>query len=193
MTQRSVAERTAGNERVQRLVGAAKRIGPLAGAAHGAIRPLAIAGSVAAFVLTAVLVRPFDDASWGRWLVAIFVLAILIAPAVVLFLFDRALRDLRELPTVVRGLPEVALAQRDELGRLSAEIRATRRVRIRGVIGTIYSLSRALWPVWDLLTSVVPTARMLLPPFLLFAILSILGCLVVIAAALIAVLVTFVL
>ena len=192
MTQRPVAARAAGDERAQRLVGAVKKIVPLAGAAHRAIRPLAIAAAVAALILVELLVRPIEDASAGRWLVAILVLAMLAAPPVVLFLFDRALRDLRELPAILRGLPELALTQRDELNRLSAEMRETRRVGIRGVIGTIYSLSRAVWPVWDLLTGVVPAARMLLPPFLLFAILSILGCLILIAAAVLAIVVAVV-
>ena len=188
----SESQQAPGNERGQRLVAAARRIAPLAATASTALRRLAIAGAVAAIVISLLLVDPIGSGAW-HWPVAGVLGAVLLVPAGILFVFDWALRDLRELPARLRELPQLATAQREELTRLAQQIRNNRAQGRGTAIRSLWSLARALLPVWDLLTGVVPSARILLPPFGLLAILAVVACLVEIVLALVIVLATIVL
>lgn len=187
----SESQHDPGNERGQRLVAAARRIVPLAATASTALRRLAITGAVAAIVISVLLVDPIGSGAW-RWAVACVFGALLLVPAAVLFVFDQALRDLRELPAKLRDLPQLATAQRDELTRLAQQIRSDGAPGRGTAVRSLWSLARTLLPVWDLLTGVVPSARILLPPFGLLAILSAVACLVEIMLALVIVLATIV-
>lgn len=185
-------KRSPGRDRIQRLVTVARAIGPLVAAVSAALRPLALGGAGAAVVLGLLIAEPVGSGDGGRWLVAAVVTVILLLPVGVLLVFDRALRDLRELPARLRELPDLAIAQRDELARLVGEARGDASRRPGAAIRALWSLGRALIPVRDLLLGVVPSARLLLPPFGLLAMLSVVACLVEIALAVLLVLITLI-
>jgi hypothetical protein len=87
-----------------------------------AVRSLALAASVAALVIAAVLYS--DGVTSGEVLGVL----VAIAPPVVLWILWAALRELAELPERLRRLPETARERKVDVEQVAAELRGERRL-----------------------------------------------------------------
>jgi hypothetical protein len=135
-----------------------------------AVRPatrLAVAGGAAAAVLVIALARSSTPAGVVDWLALALVGGLLLAPAVVLVLFVVTLRQLLELPWVLRDLPATGRAVGERLAALAGEVRRPRAGGRRGTLGSAWRAGRALAGIGGALEPFTAVAGLARLPFLL--------------------------
>jgi hypothetical protein len=170
--------------RAERAAAVLRRAGELARiAARGiAVLALACAGAAALAWIAWVGRRPPEDAN--DWAARAVVLAVALAPPVVLGVFLAGLRELAELPRRVRELPpDVRTQVADVRARTAAP---TGRV---GVVASVVRLARLLLEARDVLSPYAVITAVLRPALLLAALVAALVALVEIPIALVATLV----
>jgi hypothetical protein len=148
-----------------------------------------LAIAAAACVAAAWLVWVLDIAPAGgdEWIVRAVVLAILVAPSVVLLLFVAGLRELLELPERARSLPADVRVRAIELRKRTSRRREPRG--ILGVLAALFRLGRLVLGSRDVLTPYAAVAAALRPAVLLAAVVAAVAAVVEIPAALVALLV----
>lgn len=139
-----------------------------------AVRTLALLASVAAVVIAYAL---YEDGVTGP---DVLVIALFLAPPVVLWVLWAALRELVGLPERLRRLPETARGHREDVKRLAEELRTPGR-RLLGVPVTLWRLRGAV----ELVRPHAAVLPFLSVPFLTAAALASVAALVEIAIALV--------
>ena len=119
-------------------------------------RSLAIVSAVCALAIGLAL----SDEGW--W--ALVAVAVAAAPAVVLFLFSVALREVAEVPARIRNLPGTAAERAAEARRLANELDRSRASRVPARAWRLFRLVR---DSRELLTPWAPVLALASVPFLL--------------------------
>ena len=142
-----------------------------------------VVGGAAAVIVTTLLWR-FRPGSWAEGVLHLFVAVALLAPAVVLWLFQRALVEVVELPERLAAMPSVARDHGAELADLVREVRARRdRPRAGSAPRDLWRAGRLLLAAHDDLPGYGAVLTLVSVPFLVVTALAALGGLVVVLAA----------
>ena len=157
---------------LERVAAAIERVTPAIRLLIPPLLALLAAGVIAAAVLGHAVweyLRPLD---LDDWFVFALLMALLLLPAVLLFLFWLALTAVRELPEKLRRFPESVVQHRTTLGEIAHETRA-RQGRLRNLgrmAKLIYSAREDLLlyaPLLELLNPVMLLGTLLSAPFIL--------------------------
>ena len=144
---------------------------------------LAIGSAAAVSVAWLVWVADAPPPATDEWVVRLVVLAMLLAPAVVLLLFVAGLRDLARLPERTRALPADL---RDRARDLRAPPRGSRRRGILGVLASLVRLGRVVLGSRDALSPYTAVTVALRPAILIASFFAALAAVVEIPAAVVA-------
>jgi hypothetical protein len=128
---------------------------------------LAIAAAAAVLVVWLAWVADTPPSHTDAWLERVVVLAVLLAPSVVLLLFVAALRDLAKLPERTRAMPADLRARAHNL---QDRARRPSRRRILGVIVALFRLGRVVLGSREVLSPYVAVTIALRPAILVAAI-----------------------
>jgi hypothetical protein len=112
---------------LDRVAAAIERVTPAIRLLIVPVLALLAAGTVAAAVIGHTVYEELLSFDLDDWFVFVVLMAVLLAPAVLLFLFWLALTAIRELPDKLRKFPETAVRHGTTLGEIARETRERRR------------------------------------------------------------------
>jgi hypothetical protein len=171
---------------------AVERFVAVAAAVRRGTLKVALVGALAAALIGYALLRHGWPDGTGRAAVTIIVLALVVAPPVVLVAFWQLLGELASLPERVRRLPLTGREHAEELGRIVREARTRERGSWLHVPQLIWRLTRLTASSREALTPYAPVLPLLSLPFLALVAVAVAGVAVEVLAALIVALVLLV-
>ncbi len=172
-TERAVRAAALTRRRVDDALVVLSRLVPLARRISRAVLAYAVLVGIAAVAIVVTAVWTSWPLSATDGVVVLVLAAVLGAPAVVLFLFQRALDEVVRIPSQLGAMPDVARTHGTELAALLRDAQARRgRVRLVALPGDLWRAGRLLLAAHDDLPGYGAVLALMSVPFLLVALLA---------------------
>lgn len=147
------------------------RFSPLLAGASIFALSVALVGLFTGGVLSVLLWRWQSPGEFSEYVQVAVLVAVLLAPAIILGLFAFALHEVAELPDRLRNLPENARRHSSDLGQIARDMRGIGE-RQRGRTSSLFGLGKLLYNARDDLLVYLPLLELANPIFLLAVLVS---------------------